>query len=153
MFAEQNIWILGHAYDLLKICPTWICIAQSSKVTFWKSNLTSSAIYILLASYFISCIYTIDKLLSVTNQKVTFSKICILLPPFQIVVCLTFLILSLIAHLIQKICANIAKFKSFLNWRSCIDKATHNKRRDIFHKFLNNTSGQTWGKKIKRPII
>ena len=33
------------------------------------------------------------------------------------------------------------------SWRSCIDKATHNKKSDILHKFLNKTSCQIWDKK------
>ena len=31
--------------------------------------------------------------------------------------------------------------------RSCIDKATHNKRSDTLHKFLNKMSGQIWDEK------
>ena len=44
--------------------------------------------------------------------------------------------------------ANLSHF-----WRSCIGKATHNKRSDILYKFLNNKSDQIWGQKIKWPII
>ena len=39
---------------------------------------------------------------------------CLLLPPFQIIVHLTFLTMSLTTRFIQKIYANIVKFKSFL---------------------------------------
>ena len=73
------------------------------------------------------------------------------LPPFQIIVRLTFLTVSLTTYLIQKICQTLPNLS--YSWRSCIDKATHNKRSDILHKFLNKTSGQLRVKKVKRPII
>ena len=31
--------------------------------------------------------------------------------------------------------------------RPLINKASHNKRSDILHNFLNKTSGQTWGQR------
>ena len=57
----------------------------------------------------------------------------------------------LIARFIQKIYVNIFKFKSFLN--NFIDKINYNKRSHILQKFLNKTSGQTWFRKVKWPII
>ena len=71
--------------------------------------------------------------------------------PFQIISRLTLLTSSLTTRLIQNNYANIVKFKSFL--KTCIDKASHNKKNDILHKFFNKTSSQTWGKKVKRPIL
>jgi len=79
------------------------------------------------------------------------SKPCIIRPLFQIIGHLTFLTLSLTAFLIQKIYANIAKFKYF--WRTCINKASHNKRSNILHKFLNKMSSQSWGLKSQQSII
>ena len=35
------------------------------------------------------------------------------------------------------------------SWRTSINKASHNKRSDILHKFLNKTSGQTLGQKCQ----
>ena len=61
----------------------------------------------LVAIYYI-CMRKINLVSSDMEQA------CLLLPPFQIVVRLTFLTLSLTTRLIQKLCANIAKFKSFL---------------------------------------
>ena len=46
---------------------------------------------------------------------------------------------------------NIVKFKLFL--KTYIDKVRHNKISDILHRFLNETSGQNWGQKVKQPII
>jgi len=61
---------------------------------------------------------------------------------FQIIRQFDFFIPSLITRLIQKISANIVKFKSFL--RTFINKPNHDTRNDILHKFLNKTSCQTW---------
>ena len=63
-----------------------------------------------------------------------------ILPPFQIIGRLTFLTSSLTPRLIQKICANLSH-----SWNTYIDKASHNERSNILHKFLNKTSGQIWG--------
>jgi len=79
------------------------------------------------------------------------SKPCIIRPLFQIIGHLTFLTLNLTTCLIQKIYANIAKFKYF--WRICINKVSHNKKSNILHKFLNKMSSQSWGLKSQRPII
>jgi hypothetical protein len=59
-----------------------------------------------------------------------------------------FFTLSLTTRLIKKFVQTLPNLSH--SWRSCIDKATHNKRTDILHTFLNNTSSQTWVKKIKQ---
>jgi len=54
----------------------------------------------------------------------------VVLPPFQILVRLTFFILSLTARFIQKIYINITKFKSFL--KILYDEASCNKKKWYF---------------------
>ena len=65
-----------------------------------------------------------------------------LLPPFQIIILLTFLIINLTTHLIQKL---VQKYHFFLLWFSLLIKVLQKCLKfDYFCTiFLNKTSGQT----------